>query len=111
MVIERMREKYGGLKGCEWEVQDVRELAGVGDGEVDVAIDKGTLDAFIYGSLWDPPTEVRGNIGAYVDQVCGCFLTCAGEVVWEGKGNWRWDGKGNWRWDGMRECTKRVTKC
>lgn len=33
---------------------------------VDVAIDKGTLDAMIHGSLWDPPPDVRSIVGKYV---------------------------------------------
>ena len=35
----------------------------------DVAIDKGTLDAMISGSLWDPPEQVRRNTGLYIDEV------------------------------------------
>lgn len=35
----------------------------------DIAIDKATLDAMLYGSLWDPELEVRRNVGAYVDEV------------------------------------------
>lgn len=61
--------KYEALKGCIWKVMDVRTLDGIGDQEVGFANDKGTLDAFLYGSLWDPPSEVRENVGAYVDQV------------------------------------------
>lgn len=37
----------------------------------DIAIDKATLDAMLYGSLWDPEPEVRKNVGDYVDEVCG----------------------------------------
>lgn len=47
---------------------DVRRLD-LPDASVDIAIDKGTLDAFIHGSLWDPPEDVRMNIGKYVDEV------------------------------------------
>ncbi|RMZ76195.1 hypothetical protein DV737_g4933, partial [Chaetothyriales sp. CBS 132003] len=36
---------------------------------VDVAFDKGTLDAMIYGSPWDPPDEVLDNTGRYVREV------------------------------------------
>lgn len=35
----------------------------------DIAIDKATLDAMLYGSLWDPEPEVRKNVGSYVDEV------------------------------------------
>jgi len=37
---------------------------------IDVAIDKGTLDAMISGSLWDPPDVVRTNTKKYIDEVC-----------------------------------------
>ncbi|CAZ79236.1 unnamed protein product [Tuber melanosporum] len=69
VVIRDMKAKYEGFEGLRWEVMDVREMRGVGDGAVDVAIDKGTLDAMLSGSLWDPPEEVRRNTKAYVDEV------------------------------------------
>ena len=47
---------------------DVRDLQ-LPDGSVDVAIDKSTLDAMIHGSLWNPPDDVRANVGKYVDEV------------------------------------------
>jgi len=86
-----MKAKYKDFEGLRWEVMDVREMRGVGDGEFGVAIDKvyfcfpayclkgmmanegerrqGTLDAMISGSLWDPPEEVRRNTKAYIDEV------------------------------------------
>ena len=47
---------------------DVRDLQ-IPDASVDVAIDKGTLDAMIHGSLWDPPDDVRENVGKYANEV------------------------------------------
>lgn len=47
---------------------DVRELQ-LPNHSIDVAIDKGTLDAMIHGSLWDPPSDVRSNVGKYVEEV------------------------------------------
>ncbi|ESZ92329.1 hypothetical protein SBOR_7278 [Sclerotinia borealis F-4128] len=67
VVIQRMSEKYSHLT-TTWMVMDVRDLK-LEDGEMDVAIDKGTLDAMIHGSMWDPPQEVRENVGRYVDEV------------------------------------------
>ena len=61
--------KYEALSGCQWTVMDVRKLE-LEDRSVDFAVDKGTLDAFIHGSLWDPPEDVKENVGAYVNQVC-----------------------------------------
>jgi len=39
--------------------------------DIDTAHDEaqGTLDAMLYGSLWDPEDEVKKNVGAYVDEV------------------------------------------
>jgi hypothetical protein len=67
VVIDAMKTKYSDLE-TQWCVMDVRELQ-LPDGSVDVAIDKGTLDAMIHGSLWDPPADVRSNVGKYVDEV------------------------------------------
>lgn len=51
---------------------DVRHLD-IPDATIETAIDKGTLDAFLHGSLWDPPEDVRENVGLYVDEVCICI--------------------------------------
>ncbi|KAF7874212.1 hypothetical protein EAF04_002884 [Stromatinia cepivora] len=67
VVIQRMSKKYSHLN-TTWTVMDVRNMK-LEDGEIDVAIDKGTLDAMIHGSMWDPPQEVRENVGCYVDEV------------------------------------------
>ena len=47
---------------------DVRKMA-FEDETFDVAIDKGTLDTMISGSLWDPPEEVRRCTREYIDEV------------------------------------------
>ncbi|CAD6440197.1 e348e4a1-4fd9-45a3-b1eb-fc42f559b4e1 [Sclerotinia trifoliorum] len=67
VVIQRMSKKYSDLN-TTWTVMDVRNMK-LEDGEIDVAIDKGTLDAMIHGSMWDPPQDVRENVGRYVDEV------------------------------------------
>jgi EEF1A lysine methyltransferase 4 len=67
VVIDAMKNKYAVLD-TRWCVMDVRELQLL-DCFVDVAIDKGTLDAMIHGSLWDPPADVRGNVDRYADEV------------------------------------------
>lgn len=38
---------------------------------IDVAFDKGTLDAMIHGSPWSPPEEVLENTGKYMNEVRG----------------------------------------
>ena len=71
MVINAMRINYTDLK-TRWSVMDVRKLESATT-TIDIAIDKGTLDAFIHGSLWDPPEDARENVGSYVDEVGPCF--------------------------------------
>jgi hypothetical protein len=39
-------------------------------GSIDVAFDKGTLDAMIFGSPSSPPVEVMENSGRYMNEVC-----------------------------------------
>lgn len=56
--------------GIEWRQGDVRNLVTVPDRSIDVAFDKGTLDAMIYGSPWDPSDEVKDNTSKYIAEVC-----------------------------------------
>ncbi|GAB7360666.1 hypothetical protein MBLNU230_g0545t1 [Neophaeotheca triangularis] len=51
-----------------WLTADIR-ATNLPSGSVDIAVDKATLDAMLYGSLWDPLPEVRENVGRYVDEV------------------------------------------
>lgn len=62
-----MKIKYAALD-TQWRVMDVRSLQ-LPANSIDMAIDKGTLDAMIHGSLWDPPEDVRENVGKYVEEV------------------------------------------
>lgn len=68
-----MSERYSSIKGIEWAQADVRNLANIADGSIDVAFDKGTLDAMIYGSPWSPPDEVRDNTSRYMKEVSSQF--------------------------------------
>ncbi|KAL2195637.1 S-adenosyl-L-methionine-dependent methyltransferase [Corynascus similis CBS 632.67] len=68
-VVNLMKERHTEIKGIEWRLMDVRDMKGVADGSVDVAFDKGTLDAMIHGSPWSPPQEVRDNTSAYLREV------------------------------------------
>jgi hypothetical protein len=67
VVINAMKIKYAALD-TQWCVMDVRSLQ-LPANSIDMAIDKGTLDAMIHGSLWDPPEDVRENVGKYVEEV------------------------------------------
>ncbi|KAG7151068.1 hypothetical protein HYQ46_013461 [Verticillium longisporum] len=38
-------------------------------GSIDVAFDKGTLDAMIHGSPWSPPQDVVDKTAAYIQEI------------------------------------------
>ncbi|KAK5747161.1 hypothetical protein LTR17_000295 [Elasticomyces elasticus] len=64
-VIENMKAAHPSI---EWREMDIRDLTFEAE-SFDICIDKATLDAMLYGSLWDPEEEVRANVKAYVDEV------------------------------------------
>ena len=55
------------------------------DNSFEAAIDKGTLDAMIWGSPWDPPPDVRKNTSEYINEVetftCIYFPTMADHCI------------------------------
>ena len=67
MMSERHSKVEGG--GIEWRHMDVRNMDSLEDKSVQVAFDKGTLDAMIHGSPWSPPEMVRNNTRAYLREV------------------------------------------
>ncbi|KAL0261229.1 hypothetical protein SLS55_004925 [Diplodia seriata] len=69
VVVELMSARHGQDKGIEWRWADVRDMKDIPDGSVDVAFDKGTLDAMIFGSPWDPPDTVKENTARYINEV------------------------------------------
>jgi hypothetical protein len=64
-----MKSRHSDKPQVEWRVGDVRNMIEVNTESVDVAFDKGTLDAMIYGSPWSPPEEVLENSGMYMKEV------------------------------------------
>jgi hypothetical protein len=64
-----MSKHHAEIEGIEWKNMDVRGMEEIPPQSIDVAFDKGTLDAMIYGSGWDPPDEVRENTGRYMREV------------------------------------------
>lgn len=69
VVVDMMTERHKEIPGIEWRKIDVRNMVGMEDQSVDVAFDKGTLDAMIYGSPWSPPQEVKDNTSQYLKEV------------------------------------------
>lgn len=64
-----MKERHSKVEGIEWRQLDVRNMSGIENKSVDVAFDKGTLDAMIFGSPWTPPDEVKENTSKYLREV------------------------------------------
>ena len=69
VVVDRMKSRHADKPQVEWKVGDVRDMTGIDTKSVDIAFDKGTLDAMIYGSPWSPPEEVLENSGRYINEV------------------------------------------
>ncbi|KAJ1735771.1 hypothetical protein LPJ61_000368 [Coemansia biformis] len=82
VVVGQMRQRYKHQSKMTWEVMDVRALA-LGDGSVDVAIDKGTLDALMCdgGDVWEPSAELCANVGREVSEV-ERVLAPGGKFIW-----------------------------
>ena len=62
-----MEAKYEEF-GARWKVMDMRNIE-FGPQTFDIAIDKAMMDVTFHGSMWDPPDDVRANIGAYLSEV------------------------------------------
>ncbi|KAL9115610.1 MAG: hypothetical protein Q9187_007235 [Circinaria calcarea] len=77
VVIANMASRYSAEKAIDWRVMDVRHMVEFRDEEFEVAIDKGTLDAMISGSPWDPPLEVKQNTSEYINEVSSNFLNAS----------------------------------
>ncbi|KAF5667107.1 endothelin-converting enzyme 2 [Fusarium heterosporum] len=69
VVTKMMTERHKNIEGIEWSQVDARSMLSIDTGSVDVAFDKSTLDAMIYGSPWDPPDDVRENTTKYLKEV------------------------------------------
>ena len=75
IVIKETASRYASQQdSINWQVMDVRHMTEFDDNSFEVAIDKGTLDAMIWGSPWDPPPDVRKNTSEYISEVE--VLTC-----------------------------------
>ncbi|KAF2769688.1 S-adenosyl-L-methionine-dependent methyltransferase [Teratosphaeria nubilosa] len=65
VVITHMSHQHPSIT---WLTMDIRHLSFPAS-TFDICIDKATLDAMLYGSLWDPEPEVAAHVKAYVDEV------------------------------------------
>jgi hypothetical protein len=72
VVVKLMASRQ--VDGIEWVCGDVREMNEIPTGSVDIAFDKGTLDAMIYGSVWSPPDDVKDNARRYVREVREAYV-------------------------------------
>jgi EEF1A lysine methyltransferase 4 len=72
IVIELMKSRFVDVVSSgsvEWIQGDVRDMTkSIPSKSIDVAFDKGTLDAMIHGSPWNPPDTVMENTGKYMDE-------------------------------------------
>ena len=75
VVVDTMSKRHADLSEIEWHRADVRDMGElIADASVDVAFDKGTLDAMIHGSPWSPSDEVLENAGRYLKDVSAFSL-------------------------------------
>ncbi|SPO00077.1 uncharacterized protein DNG_02929 [Cephalotrichum gorgonifer] len=69
VVVGLMSKRHAAIKGIEWAEADVRHMDNVPSSSIDIAFDKGTLDAMIHGSPWSPPDDVLQNTSQYIQEV------------------------------------------
>lgn len=65
-----METRHADKPQVTWQLGDVRDMTSVASKSIDVAFDKGTLDAMIHGSPWSPPADVMDDTGHYINEVC-----------------------------------------
>lgn len=68
-----MKSRHEAEQGVTFQVGDVRDMKDIESASIDVAFDKGTLDAMIFGSPWSPPEETMENSGRYMKEVSTSF--------------------------------------
>ncbi|KAI2617867.1 S-adenosyl-L-methionine-dependent methyltransferase [Hypoxylon sp. NC1633] len=69
VIVDLMSKRHASMEGIQWKFADVRQLDDIPDMSIDVAFDKGTLDAMIHGSPWNPPDDVKDNTSRYIREV------------------------------------------
>lgn len=69
VVVDLMSSRHAQVGGIEWKWADVRDMPQIPPASIDVAFDKGTMDAMIHGSPWSPPDDVKDNTAKYLNEV------------------------------------------
>ncbi|KAH8159720.1 hypothetical protein CIB48_g8527 [Xylaria polymorpha] len=69
VVVKVMTQRHADIEGIEWQQIDIRQMDTIPSQSIDVAFDKGTLDAMIHGSPWTPPPDVVDNTGRYMREL------------------------------------------
>ncbi|KAJ1940256.1 hypothetical protein FBU59_003867 [Linderina macrospora] len=82
IVIGQMRERTAHQPKMTWEVMDVTDMK-FDNGSIDVALDKGTLDALMCekGDVWEPSEELCERVRGEVDEVVR-VLAPGGKFIW-----------------------------
>lgn len=74
VVVDLMKSRHENEQGVTFQVGDVRDMKDIDSKSIDIAFDKGTLDAMIFGSPWSPPEETMENSGQYMKEVSPCSV-------------------------------------
>ncbi|KAK4616181.1 EEF1A lysine methyltransferase 4 [Fulvia fulva] len=69
VVVDLMSSCHAVDSGIEWRWADIRDMKHICAASVDVAFDKGTMDAMIHGSPWSPPDDVLNNTERYINEL------------------------------------------
>lgn len=69
VIVDHMSTQEAKASGIIWIEADVRNMTEIQSKSIDVAFDKGTLDAMIYGSPWNPPENVVQSTQSYINEV------------------------------------------
>lgn len=61
-----MSLKYRDIGDITWQHANIRCVDLISSESMDFAFDKGTLNAMIHGSPWDPPDEIIESTGRHI---------------------------------------------
>ncbi|KAH8735606.1 hypothetical protein BGZ61DRAFT_440550 [Ilyonectria robusta] len=64
-----MTDRHAELGGSGWKLTDVHSMVDLADKSINFGLNKGTIDAIIYGTPWSPPYEVEDSTSRYMKDV------------------------------------------